>query len=372
MKNIDIAHTHRLYRKFVGHTVALSGLLAFIVNALSVMSGIIVIAMTSIAGSPLGTQIIVAIVSGIIGLLLAVLADGMTLSSCARLRIAQEKIELIKENYSQIPDNEKANAVRSLERQELKPHEKSSRVSVISILFFVAISCAAGTLFWHKLLESLPVWQAWLFSTLFSLLVSVTLIACELYKRTNNEIVREAIVADHFTNEALLEDANERALELLHGKYKVEIEQIAQNTGTIKYAIEEHAVSVYDNLLAGGKGLIPARIHREKADKDLQFRNEQEQVRQQLQLIKGGRDEHPVRSIERPATTEEQRVTADEQSVNTGPIGVPEVQMTTEQRVRMARLNNPNMSIRNLAEMLNVSVSTVHKYSREVNGSEGA
>ncbi len=339
MKNRHIANSHRLYRKFVGHAVSLAGLLAFVTNTLVVPCGLIVLAQ---GHSSIETLVIL----GVIGVLLALLADGMTLSACARLRVSLEHIALIKEQYLQVADDEKKAAVVKQEKREMAPHKLEAKISVVFIVFFALVSASAGALFWHKQLEVLPGWQAWVFGTLFSMIVSGTLIACELYKRINNEVIRESIVSDHFTNEALLEDANEYAMNKLHDKYKVQIEEIGENTDTIKYAIEEHAISVYDNLLAGGKGLIPARIHREKVDKEVQIEMEHEETRRQLLLIKGGKN-----------------TDTEPDGKDTGPRVPPEVPKSTEERVRAAKLAHPNATQRELAEMLNLSVSTVHKYA---------
>ena len=182
MKNISIAHTHRLYRKFVGHTVAMAGLLALILDSVAVACGVAIIATY--------LSLVMGIVGFIVGGVAAVIVDTMIILSCAKLRIAHEKMALIKEKYAQIPDNEKSDAVRQLEQQELYPHERSIPVSTIVLALFVLISCSAGTLFWHKMMESLPVWEGWAFSTLFSVIVSAALICCELFKRIINEIIR--------------------------------------------------------------------------------------------------------------------------------------------------------------------------------------
>lgn len=290
MKNIHIANTHRTYRKFVGHVVSQSALLAFIANTIVVPAGLIVMAL-SVASGNLAGLITTIIIVTLIGIMLALIADGMTLGACARMRLTLEKGKLIKTEYAQVPENEKSESVKKREEQELDLLTPSYWINGLCILFFGSISASAGTLFWHKLLETLPTWQAWTFSTLFSLLITGTLVACEIYKVQNNEVVRESIIADHFTNEALLEDANEHALGLLHAKYSTEIKQIADNTDTVRIAIEEHAQGVYDNLLAGGKGLIPARIRREKADKEAARLQEISETNRQLRLIKGSNEE---------------------------------------------------------------------------------
>lgn len=292
MNNQSIAHTHRLYRKFVGHVVAQSGLLAIIANTIVVPAGFIVLSLSVLTGNLVSISIAVGVVA-VVGLLLAIISDGMTLSACARLRISLEKRERMRERYSQVAESEKTETVRERERQEMRLRASSDRFNILSILFFGSISACAGTLFWHRLLESLPSWQSWIFSTLFSILIAGTLVACEICKEQNNEIVRESILADHFTNEALLEDANEHAMMLLHRQYKMKIQELSENTDTIGIAVEEHAQHVYDDLLAGGKGLIPARIRREKADKELAEQAENEKSMGQLRLIHGGLHSHP-------------------------------------------------------------------------------
>jgi hypothetical protein len=289
MRNIHIANTHRTYRKFVGHVVAQSALLAFIANTIVVPAGLIVMALTVASGNWIGLTVTIIVVL-LIGILLALIADGMTLGACARIRLSLEKSKLIKTEYARVPENEKSESVRKREKQELALLNPSYFVNGLCIFFFGSVSASAGTLFWHRLLETLPIWQAWTFSTLFSVLITGTLIACEIFKVQNNEVVREAIVTDHFTNEALLEDMNELALGLLHAKSKTEVEKIADNTDTVRISVEEHAQSVYDNLLAGGKGLIPARIRREKADKEAARLQEIAETDRQFRLIKGGQE----------------------------------------------------------------------------------
>lgn len=303
MKNIHIANIHRLYRKCVGHVVAQSALLAIIANTIVVPAGLIVLAL-SVAKSNIYGLVMTIIVVSLIGILLALVADGMTLGACARLRIALEKRKAIKSEYAQIPENEKKESVKKREEQELDLLVPSYWINGLCIFFFGIISASAGTLFWHWLLEALPAWQSWTFSTIFSLLITGTLVACEICKSQNNEIVRESIVADHFTNEALLEDANEHALAQLHQQYQQQIKSIADGTDTVKISIEEHAQAVYDHLLAGGKGLIPARIRREKADKEAARLLEKAESDRQLRLIKGeNRDTGPIVSIQSGQST---------------------------------------------------------------------
>lgn len=288
MKNTSIANTHRAYRKFVGYVVAKAAFLAVVTNTLVVPAGLLVmdLSVTNLQHNAWSLLVSVPLVLAI-GTLLALIADGMTLGACARVSVALLDRKILTEKFAQVAESTKTPQIKEVEKQKFKLLYPTYWINGICIAFFSCISASAGTLFWHKLLESLPAIEAWIFSTLFSVLISGTLIACELFREQNNEVVRKSIVTDHFTNEALLEDANEEASKVLHDQYAKQIKEIVENTNAVKISVEEHAQRVYDNLLTGGKGLIPARIEREKADRTIAMQRQEAETERQWRLING-------------------------------------------------------------------------------------
>ena len=83
MKHTSVAITHSKYTKFRGYLIAKVGPLAVVINTLVVPAGLIVL------GIGLGPMTITVLL--VVGILLALVVDGMTLSACARMRHLNER-----------------------------------------------------------------------------------------------------------------------------------------------------------------------------------------------------------------------------------------------------------------------------------------
>src|SRR5262249_35388674 len=152
--------------------------------------------------------------------------------------INNEQITVIREKYAVIPEDERHPGLKDLESKEVVSQELARKWNIVCVIFSSTVSACAGILFWHWLLSALPTWMAWVFSTLFAVLVSFTLISCELLKRQNNEIVRESIVADHYTNEAMSEDAQEAIVAEMGKRCRTKVSELAQSD-VVALAVEE-------------------------------------------------------------------------------------------------------------------------------------
>jgi hypothetical protein len=155
------------------------------------------------------------------------------------------------------------------------------------IVFFGLISSAAGTLFWHWLLSGLPVWEAWTFSTLFSIMITGTLVASELYKKENDALIHDVIEGDHFVKQALIADAQEEAFLLLHAQYKTGINELAQDPIALKTVISDHTIKIYDELLLDGKGNLQRQISTARDRADFERKAEEDRSTAQLRIIEG-------------------------------------------------------------------------------------
>jgi hypothetical protein len=222
----------------------------------------------------------------IIGILLAVVADGMTLSACARVRRGIANVRKLENDFAVVENPTKS--LNKIQDDRVARIKRMQSNNVCFIAFFGIVSASAGDVFWHGLLTALPNWLAWAFSTIFAILVTGTLIACEIYRTENSAIVGESVESSHYLAQALREDANEEAVKILSERYAKEIKELAETTDTISIAIEESSQEAYDKLLSNGTGRIPLRIKQERQAKEHADIEEARTTASQLRLVVGG------------------------------------------------------------------------------------
>lgn len=279
LKNITVAKAHRDYSKLVGFLISKAALLAIILNTIVVPCGLVTLAL-SFTHAWLALGII-----AVIGVLLAIVADGMTLSACARVRRGIVDVRQIETDFACIENPTKTTL--KIKDERVAHAKKIQNKNVAFIVFFGIVSASAGDVFWHGLLASLPEWLAWSFSTIFAILVTGTLIACEIYRVENSAIVGESIEGSHYLAQALREDANEEAVKILSERYAKEIKELAETTDTISIAIEESSQEAYDKLLSNGTGRIPLRIKQERQAREHAGIEEARTTANQLRLVGG-------------------------------------------------------------------------------------
>jgi hypothetical protein len=279
MKNIDVAKAHRNYQKLVGYLISKAAFLAIILNTIVVPCGLVTVALSF-------TQGLFALgIIAVIGVLLAIVADGMTLSACARVRRGIVDTRKIEQDFACVENP--TNTLLKIKDDRVARSKKMQTNNILFIAFFGVVSASAGDVFWHGLLSALPDWLAWTFSTIFAVLVTGTLIACEIYRTENSAIVGESIEGSHYLAQALREDANEEAVKILSSRYAKEIKELAETTDTISIAIEESSQEAYDNLLSNGTGRIPLRIKQERQAREHASAEEARTTHGQLKLVGG-------------------------------------------------------------------------------------
>ena len=278
MANMSIAKMHRRARKFVGWIAAAGVVIAYALSLFTVMAGVEIYAWTLPIGDK-NAHLLLLVVGAIIGALFSLLIERMTLVQAAKVRNAREKREDINDRYAVI--DKPTAATKALHEAELK-RVKSGGAGLL-MLFGVAVSTAAGTLFWHFILQGLPFWQAWGFSTLFSAVISFTLIESELHKNLQFAVISESIVANNLIKEAGIEDTRDRVTERFAAHHRAALET-AMNEDTIKDAASATALQHLDEQF-GGTGVISTYIDRERLYKQQQAAAEEELTRQQQQLV---------------------------------------------------------------------------------------
>src|SRR5690242_1065062 len=97
MKNMTIAKLHRWARKLVGFLAVAGVVVAYALSFLTVIAGVVIYAVQIWPGEYLALG-----VAGIIGALLSVLVERLTLVQAAKTRVSKEKIVLLDAAYDQI------------------------------------------------------------------------------------------------------------------------------------------------------------------------------------------------------------------------------------------------------------------------------
>lgn len=293
---IEVADLHRKQQLLLGYLTAKASKLALYANTIVVPVGMVMLGV-QIAGTLWSPLTLVMIV---IGVLVAILSDGMTLSTSARIRKRAEALQEIDAKYSQIPDSELTEATKKRRKAEENKIYWAFGYNGFFLLFFIIVSGGLSDVFWHWCLQGLHnELLAWSFSTLFSLLVSGVMCSSQLYKVSNDSLIEESINASNYMAIALKKDADAKAVRILAEKYETEITELAENTEVIKSAIAEHSEGIYDQLLCEGKGRIPLRIKQERDALEYASQRERELTRDQLKLINGGLSEEKLTAYER-------------------------------------------------------------------------
>lgn len=283
MNNLKIAQSHSSNRKWIAYLVAEASRLALIVNAAVVPLGLICVAfMLSV---PLAEKILLAIPLGVIGGMLAVIVDGMTLGACARLRRLNDRKLAIEDEYAKIENPEPE--IEKQKQKELASIMPMVRMNKRFLVVFTIISISGGELFWHSVFFALPAVLSWTVSSLFSVAVSTTLIASELLKNQNEHVILESIQAAKLHAAAFNADSEERAMSLLHAKFESKVSEIGENS-MIAQIVEEKSRRIYDDILFGGQDVVSGLIEQESFAKEQAEVERQRLVASQRAQLPGG------------------------------------------------------------------------------------
>lgn len=274
MKNMTIAKMHRWARKLVGLLAVIGVVVAYTLSFVTVVAGVNIYAYQIWDGNWVALT-----VSGIIGALLSVLVERLTLVQAAKVRVTNEKRALLEVAFAEIEHpTPQVRARLAYEKRRLH-----SRWSGALMIVGALVSTCAGTLFWHYLLGRLPGWQAWAFSTLFSALVSFTLVESELHKGMQSEVIGDAIAADHFVKQAGLRDAEDSILGKFHRQHTSALDS-ALNNDTMLAIADATALDTIDTLY-GSSGRIPEYVGQERERKARELAAQEDRTRLQMQQL---------------------------------------------------------------------------------------
>jgi len=286
MNNMTIAKLHKASRKFVGWITAAGPFIAYLLSMMTIIAGVVIYAAKIWPNN--GFYLTGA---GLIGIFFALLVERLTLTQAAKVRTINEKSEDIKNRYALVED--RTAATEANQERELDLAEKGRGGAWTLMLAGALVSTCAGTLFWHYLLQALPTYQSWGFSTLFSAIVSFTLVASELHRHLDNEVIASSIMADHFTNMAAREDARDRVIDGFNDKHEQALQE-ALDHNTVNEIADYTAQQTLDGIF-DGQGQIPMHIQRERASRQDAAERERERTAEQMKIVRSAKpkDEKP-------------------------------------------------------------------------------
>lgn len=282
--NMAIAKLHKFSRKFVGWITAAGPVIAYFLSMLTIIGGVMIYA-TMIWPNNVFYQAM----AGGIAVLFSLLVERLTLTQAAKLRTAKEKKADIETHYSLI--DRPTTQTEANKRRELDAIKSGGARWLV--FAGATISTCAGTLFWHYLLQALPAWQAWGFSTLFSALISFTLVSSELHRHLENEVVSGSIMADHYTDLAGREDARDRVISSFASQHEGALQKTLDHN-TVSEIADYQAQQTLDDVLKG-QGQIPMHIQREREARRTAADRERELTLQQMEIVRQAKpkDEKP-------------------------------------------------------------------------------
>ncbi len=286
MKNLTIAKLHRFSRKLVGWITAVGPVIAYILSIITIVVGVIIYAVEIWPDTWLYW-----VAAGVIGLLFSLLVERLTLTQAAKVRVASEKREDIGTAHALV--EKPTPEVEAAKNRKLAAIKTGGAEPLM--VAGALISTCAGTLFWHYLFQRMPIYQAWGFSTLFSALISFTLVSSELHRRIENEVIASSITADHFTDAALKEDTRDRVIEEFADQHEKALRETLGGN-TVRDAADYAAQRTLDEVLDTGQGLIPKHISRERELARQRDLDQQKQTDQQFEIIRSAgapKDERP-------------------------------------------------------------------------------
>lgn len=245
-----IATTHRSVSQLIGLIMSFSSLVAIVLSVMSAVAGVAIIAYRAY------NSFLFAGIAALLTLILATLIESLSLNALKSIRLANETIAQAEQaHYDQIvkgmeeqfqKDTEdfakvdqqtlsrdevksmklaaslKKQARRDFERkrhtlmrQQTRNARRTRNTSIPFAALGVIFSATAGGLFWHTVLTSLDLWLNLTIGTMFALVVSITFVQSELYKRIKDDAIAEALRSGEMQSIMLKQQSEEMVLEMV-------------------------------------------------------------------------------------------------------------------------------------------------------------
>lgn len=232
--NLAIAKSHQLAGQLVGMQLSIANVLALVVSAASVVAGATMLAVQQF---PSGWPLWIAAAG--IGIGLAVLIEGLTLSALIRIRVAGRTIREIEERLNHerdarlkglaFPDPAHTDYLshkkhyrdmrRMIERDYRRSRQQQTRQarqdrwnSFVQATGGCIASMCGGGLFYHAILGSLGQVASICLSIIFTLAVTGTFISSEVFKDLQEQAIREAFANGNLAEGAMRQETRMQSL----------------------------------------------------------------------------------------------------------------------------------------------------------------
>jgi hypothetical protein len=248
--NMLIAKTHRFASQLAGLQMSIANVVAIVLSAFSIVAGLVSLAIIALPG-----QYVYYVIFGVAGLLLAWLIESLTVSNLRKLRtvnVGLDKLEVAEvQRGHELSDQGK----QLLERQKKKL--KTARViAVVFVIFGVIVSAIGGGLFWHVVLEALPLVLNIVISTLFAVIVSATFVCTEMHREINLAAVAESISSGDLVKLAHKEDTAADTLDRLRAEEQKQLED-EKAVRSIESGAARHTASIVRSVITEDDELTP-------------------------------------------------------------------------------------------------------------------
>ena len=288
--NVDIAHGHRSYQKFIGSSASNLPRIAMALSMIVVPLGLISLVL-SIPNLNLIIGIAASIIAAPSGLGLAYVIEGMTIQACNRwigkskeMKILQDEKYAISDHLEELIDLvkfvkneakgraaqgeiEKTKSQGEIEKtkrqiihidRKIKSIKKDILRNKIAAIGTSSVSFFAGGILWHLLFGFVSVAQfsdplKYATESVLALLVPWVLIQSELGREETERTIRESISSSHYLIEAQQQDIVEHAVRELTGHHKKSVACISEHNAAIDEVADIQAKKAY-SILALGEG----------------------------------------------------------------------------------------------------------------------
>ncbi len=194
--NMLIAKTHRLSSRLIGMQITSGTFFGIALSAIQMSAGFLIVGRTLIGGN-----FFLAIAIVLIGIVLALLIERLSIGGLAAIRGSNERLKQLRDGFYGRLALERRTA-EEFELEDFHRQEKEAKgargIACVFAILGMLLSAGIGDVFWHSLFESLqPPFIGYLLSTSCAAVIGLTFVHSELYQALMNGVLKE-IVSDNF------------------------------------------------------------------------------------------------------------------------------------------------------------------------------
>jgi hypothetical protein len=319
--NMAIAKTHRLSSRLIGMQLTGGNFLGIALSAVQMSAGFLIL------GEPIyQAAMIIAGAIVLIGMVLAVLIERLSLGGLSAVRVSRQKLRDLETAYYQM--EEPTEQQTRLFEARRKEYRADTRIGWLFGILGMCLSAGLGDVFWHRLFEPLqPPLLGFLASVACAAVIGLTFISSELYKALLDGVLKEILSDNTVMRTAVAVEEQSMQLDMM-----VEAYEAVKNDAEVREPAEERIRKTIGRRLTGFANQVSAA-----ADQVAGYN--------QVTVVEGSAQ----------------------------PLALPAPRGQYHQhKAELQRLlrNNPNMSVRELARHFGKSTSTINSWMTKLRNGE--